>query len=156
MDRKKFPSRKHGNVLEAVKVLAHSSFYYATLKVESYALLSHGRWFRVGHFRCSHLAPPFCCDVNAVQEQRDDDDAGGGGVVANQGHVTPSCASHSLVAIMSKEATSWTGWPTSSVYLLQQEAERGVIIVFSSASNNAALHIGNLHNTEFFFQIEGA
>ena len=90
----------------AVKVLAHSSFYYAALKVEPYASLSHRRWFRVGHFRCSHLAPPFCCDVNAVQELKDDDDAGDGGYVANQGHVTPSCASHSLVAIMSKQATS--------------------------------------------------
>ena len=154
-ERNSCPSRKHGNA-QAVKVLAHSSIYYAALKVEPYASLSHWRWFRVGHFRCSHLAPPFCCDVNAVQELKDDDDAGDGGVVANQGHVTPSCASHSLVVIMSKQATSWTGWPTSSVYLLQQEAERGVITVFSSASNNAALHIGGLHNTDFFFQMEGA
>ena len=98
-------AEKNGNA-QAVKVLAHSSFYYAVLKVEPYASLSHGRWFRVGHFRCSHLAAPFCCDVNAVQEQKDDDDAGGGGVVANQGHVTPSCASHKLVVNMSKQATS--------------------------------------------------
>ena len=101
-ERNLCPSRKHGNALEAVKVLARSSLYYATLKVEPYASLSHRRWLRVGHFRCSHLAAPFCCDVNAVQELKDDDDAGDGGYVANQGHVTPSCASHGLVVIMSK------------------------------------------------------